>query len=386
MARWRWSMMLVVALSWCGAVRAVPAALESDWPTFQFGGQAMAPMRPIIDWLKAGNSWDSGSGTLHIVVHAPEGRRRLELTVRSVDAKLNGQKLTLPRAPFLAHGTVYAPARIALESLGVKLEWSNEPRGLVCSLGDQQMFLPVMAPNYPLVNRSGVLIGGSMAGTWADGKTLAAKLAGGEPYWVYTPTEALTATLRGGKPTVEDPGEFMSVPLPWGEDVHQDAVAFGGPWNAQPRTPRQLKLEGSPYEAAIRDVLREHRMPKAPVKLQQAMLVDLEGDGTDEVLLSASSMPADHPPVDSAAGGDYSMVLLRRVDGRQVKTYVLAAHFYTKETNAPNVDRVQSVLDLDGDGVMEILCSWMYYEGGGTDVYQLQKGIPKQVLSGGMGA
>ncbi|MBI5831388.1 MAG: copper amine oxidase N-terminal domain-containing protein [Armatimonadetes bacterium] len=363
----------------------MPAALESAWPTFQFGGQAMAPMRPIIDWLKAGNSWDTGSGTLHIAVHAPEGRRRLELTVRSVDAALNGKKLTLPRAPFLAHGTVYAPARLVLESLGVKLEWSAEPRGLVCTLGEQQTFLPVMAPNYPLVDRSGVLIGGSMAGVWSDAKTMAAKLVGGEPYWVYTPTDALEATLKGGKPVVEEPGEFLSVPLPWAEETHKDAVAFGGPWDAQPRRARLLKLEGSPYESAIREVLRDHGQSKAPVKLQQAMLVDLDGDGTDEALLSASTMNPEQPPVNAAAG-DYSMVLLRRVEGKQVKTYVLAGHFYTKETNAPNVDRVQGLLDLDGDGVMEILCSWRYYEGGGTDVYQLQKGVPKQVLSAGMGA
>jgi len=385
MARWRWVAALALALGMGGAARAVPAALESNWPTFQFGGQAMAPMRPIIDWLRAGNSWDSGNGTLHIAVNSPEGRRRLELTVRSVDARLNGQKLLLPRAPFLAHGTVYAPARLVLESLGVKLEWSAEPRGLVCAFGDQQTFLPVMAPNYPLVIRSGVLVGGSMAGTWADGPAMAAKLVGGEPYWVYTPSEALEATLRGGKPTVEQPGDYLDVALPWADEVHRDAVAFGGPWDAQPRRPRMLKVEGSPYEAAIREVLRANGQPKAPVKLKQAMLIDLEGDGTDEVLLSASTMDPEHPPV-NCVPGDYSMVLLRRVEGRGVKTHVLAGHFYTKETNAPNVDRVQSLLDLDGDGVLEILCSWMYYEGGGTDVYQLQKGTPKQVLSGGMGA
>jgi len=59
------------------------------------------------------------------------------------------------------------------------------------------------------------------------------------------------------------------------------------------------------------------------------------------------------------------------VDGK-VRTQLIEGEFYPKAKtfNAPNSYEVIAVLDLDGDGKMEVVVRSLYYEGGATSVYR----------------
>ena len=83
-----------------------------------------------------------------------------------------------------------------------------------------------------------------------------------------------------------------------------------------------------------------------------------------------------------ATAGDYSFVALRRLVDDKVQTQLFTGEFYPKadENAAPSVHEVAGLLDLDGDGALEVLVRSTYYEGGGMTVWQLQKGKLVKVL------
>jgi FG-GAP repeat len=92
----------------------------------------------------------------------------------------------------------------------------------------------------------------------------------------------------------------------------------------------------------------------------------------------------------------YSMVLLRRVIAGKVETQLIEGEFYPKDYpkaaqeegrfDAPNAYKVIAVLDLDGDGKMEIVVGSDYYEGGETTIYQCDPKKVEALLSVGCGA
>jgi len=125
------------------------------------------------------------------------------------------------------------------------------------------------------------------------------------------------------------------------------------------------------------------------VKIESILRVDLDGDGEEEVLISATNYfeKYEGAPMRSPAGS-YSMVLLRRLVAGKVETQLVEGEFYSKayqngtdddaSFNAPNVYKVIAVLDLDGDGKMEVVVASQYYEGGATTIYRCD---PKKIES-----
>ena len=75
------------------------------------------------------------------------------------------------------------------------------------------------------------------------------------------------------------------------------------------------------------------------------------------------------------------------MDGR-VKTVVLRGDYSGNKAGSmgANICRLSHVLDLRGDGVMEIVVECSYYEGGGVEVYRLKDGQAILVLSVSDGA
>ena len=85
------------------------------------------------------------------------------------------------------------------------------------------------------------------------------------------------------------------------------------------------------------------------------------------------------------------MVLLRRQIAGKVETQLIEGEFYPKaypkaaeeegRFDAPNAYKVIAVLDLDGDGKMEIVVRSDYYEGGATTIYRCDPKKIEELLS-----
>ena len=83
----------------------------------------------------------------------------------------------------------------------------------------------------------------------------------------------------------------------------------------------------------MREFLEARRMSDPKVKITRILRVDLDGDGEDEALINATNYftKDGEVPMDTAAPGSYSIVLLRRVVAGKVETGLVAGEFYPKE-------------------------------------------------------
>ena len=78
------------------------------------------------------------------------------------------------------------------------------------------------------------------------------------------------------------------------------------------------------------------------------------------------------------------MVLLRKIMKGEVQTIPLVEEYYFTGCIgecAPAVHRIAALLDLNGDGVIEVVLAWRDYEGRGKTVYQTEGDEVKKVLS-----
>jgi FG-GAP repeat len=174
-------------------------------------------------------------------------------------------------------------------------------------------------------------------------------------------------------------------------------TALAAPWNALPRKPQASDLTQEVYSDAVRDFLKTKEIEQPKVEIENILRVDLDGDGQDEVLISATNYfnKDDHVPMRSPAGS-YSMVLLRRQVAGKVETQLVEGEFYPKayptptddnaSFNAPNAYKVIAVLDLDGDGKMEIVVGSNYYEGEAITIYRCEPKKVEPLLSVSCGA
>lgn len=228
------------------------------------------------------------------------------------------------------------------------------------------------------------VIGGHSEGRWLNSGDAGRTIKVGTAYRFYT--------LKGeaGKVSASKASADEDVCLDiWIADldreIESEAIGVSAPWNPAPRPVKIADTKQEVYIKAVSDILAGEGIRKPVVKITQHLRVDLEGDGEEEVLLSATHYPTaeGEGSAPMASGpGNYSFVALRRVIGGKVVTQILNGEFYEKaqEFNAPNVHEVGGVLDLDGDGNMEIILHSQYYEGGGTTVWKCGKAEAVRVL------
>jgi hypothetical protein len=200
---------------------------------------------------------------------------------------------------------------------------------------------------------------------------------------------------KGGKPT-EPEGvpceEIWAVSL--SPKPENGVIAIAAPWNALPREPKVIDTTQKVYVDAVRDFLQTKEIDQPKVKIDNIVRVDLDGDGEEEVLISATNYfrKDESVPMRSPAAS-YSMVLLRRVVAGKVETQLIAGEFHPKayvskegSFDAPSIYKVIATLDLDGDGKMEIVVDSHYYEGGETTIYRCDPKKSEALLSVACGA
>jgi hypothetical protein len=224
---------------------------------------------------------------------------------------------------------------------------------------------------HPVIEaETGFLLGSARKGKWLDAAKTAKALRGGEKYRLYG-AEGAKGTVKGGKPKSEGepcPDVFV-VPF---EGKRDAAIGIAADWNALPRIPSFASTTQPAYLAAARQFLQSKGIKNPDVKLTRVIRIDLEGDGAEEVIVSATNYFSKDGVPSEAPAGSYSFVLLRREVKGAVKTMLIAGEFYpkAKNFNAPASYEVLALLDCDGDGAMEVIIEAEYYEGGWTTVHR----------------
>lgn len=249
--------------------------------------------------------------------------------------------------------------------------------------------LAAHAETFPIVEtQSGFLVGAAGNGKWLPVEKAKGTVKGGEQYHVYSLTEKL-GVVKGGKPKSADepcPDQQIVTLTP---KPPEGAIAVAAPWNAMPRVPRKQDTAQPVYQKAVADFLVSRKIHDPKVHITQIVRIDIDGDGEDEVLISATNyFSKDGSVPHGSPANSYSFVLLRRVVGGKVETMLIDGEFYPKaaDFNAPNEFKIAGVLDLDGDGKMEVIVESSYYEGGGMAVYRVTGKKAEQLVIAGCGA
>ena len=165
-------------------------------------------------------------------------------------------------------------------------------------------------------------------------------------------------------------------------DLDQDfGVAIGstGGWNPAPRQLKPIDLENATYKTVVANFLKKKGIARPVVKIKEAFRIDLEGDGVEEVVLSATYYKGGLTP--GAAPGDYSFVMIRKAVGRTVTDHLLEGEFHLKKIvfGAPTENHISAIADLNGDGKMEIVLYGAYYEGEFASAYEMRNGKPVKI-------
>jgi len=247
---------------------------------------------------------------------------------------------------------------------------------------------------------SGYLLGGAQNGHWMEPDMAKECVSSDLAFKTYTlagPTGQKPVkgkVVPGGEPCPE------TVILDFASDDarSEPVLAVSCPWNPAPRKTKVCDPDNKTYQKAAADVLKAAGLTNPKVRVNQILRVDLDGDGEEEAIVSANTFDPGRPGEDdpetkylpsSVEGGFHSLVFVRRLVGDTVQTIVLVQEIARPQPGRepmPVTNGVVSVLDLNGDGRMEIVTHGRYYEGEWLNVYDIEGLAAREVLSVGCGA
>jgi len=163
------------------------------------------------------------------------------------------------------------------------------------------------------------------------------------------------------------------------EQDHGVAIGSSAKWNPMPRIPKPIDLNNATYRTVVTTFLRKKGIARPVVRIKEAYRVDLEGDGVEEVILSATYYKKGLSA--SATAGDYSFVMVRKAVGKVVTDHLLEGDFIWKRVDfgAPTENHISAIADLNGDGKMEIVLYGFYYEGDFASAFEMRKGKPVKI-------
>ncbi|HEU4562119.1 MAG TPA: hypothetical protein VFS20_30100 [Longimicrobium sp.] len=230
--------------------------------------------------------------------------------------------------------------------------------------------------------RSGYLLGARVNGAWRGGPEIAPRVRAGRRYRVFGPAGEL-GVATGGRAESDAEGQC--------EDLHTvqlaprpeaGEIAIDAPWAVIPRRVARLSAAAAAgYNGAVREIVARHGIRNPEARVTGALRVDLDGDGTEEVIVSAHRETAGGGM--QVGAGDYAVLFVRKLVNGSVRTIILAEEYHprAKGGTTPYEYSIAGVYDLDGDGVSEIMIRGRYYHGGSIEVYGL-RGTTKQRLLG----
>ncbi|QFP76140.1 hypothetical protein [Deinococcus sp. AJ005] len=235
------------------------------------------------------------------------------------------------------------------------------------------------------------LLGAAASGRWLTVKETLLRLKGKEKY-LRRSLGGPAVPVVGGKPESfgEPCADAYAVSVNPTRTSDQFQLFTAAALNARPRPVNTLPTGNETYRQIVRAELIKRGIRNPNVQLVGLTRADLDGDGTQEVIIEATyyiERSGIFPP-SVGQPGDYSIVLLRHVVRGQVLTLTLGADVAPQTPLKPDdtfetrplatVIRLAGVADLNGDGQMELVLFGAYYEGSS---YSVQEWTPARGLT-----
>ena len=165
-------------------------------------------------------------------------------------------------------------------------------------------------------------------------------------------------------------------------------IAIKAEWNLFPQSYTEQSTEQESYTTLVKNYLVECGIESPKTSIKQIISVDLEGDGTEEVLIAADNTIDDQ--FEQVKKGDNAVLIFRKVVEGEVIDQIVEQDIRLNEEEYSSyyriLYRVETIADLDGDSVMEVIVRSWYYEGEGWSIYKLIHNRLELVASNGIGA
>ena len=232
----------------------------------------------------------------------------------------------------------------------------------------------VMAGN--AFNRTSLsLLGGFRDGEWLEPEQAADFLDLSGQYRVFVLGDPEQFVRIAAVQREDGPVQFCNQPeytLRMEEDIPLYTVGLNAGWQAYPRQVEKLSNHNATYLQALTDYLTANGVESPDSRIEQIVRADLDGDGTDEILLAATRFV--EPTGHSVQAGDYSLVLMRKLTADGVVTQRVLGEIYTSEEALafPPSYTLQGILDVNADGRLEVLVYRQVWEGHGTILFELR--------------
>jgi len=222
-----------------------------------------------------------------------------------------------------------------------------------------------------------ILLGGVQGGEWLTTDQTAAKIAGASEYDVYTLAKGMYQVYGYAPVTYQPYSDYLLNTDATLDETGMIGLVHG--WSARTGAVEELPSSNELYHQVVLDWLSQAGMADPQIGTIQIYRVDLEADGTDEIFISATRVESQH----TTKAGDYSMILMRKVNGSEALTVPVLVDLYAsvKPGNPfPCTYTIGNFIDLNQDGVLEVVAAYERWEGFGAAVYQVNGQNVAEVL------
>ena len=245
-----------------------------------------------------------------------------------------------------------------------------------------------IAETFPIVDvQYGYLIGGAENGKWIESDKATKSVKRGAKLQVYGVAGAVGSASVVKLDTQNEPCEDRPTVKLNPKKIKEGAIAFAGK-NPLPRKAQSVDVKDKKYVDVVREFLGERGLKDPVVQITQAVKIDIDDKGEDEVVISATHYKSGDEIPDEATPNTYSFVMLARFSQGKTETQLVAGEFYPEpkpDAAPPNKFEIAAILDLNGDGKVDIVVRSRYYEGDEVSVYERTASGFNQALSVGCG-
>lgn len=238
-----------------------------------------------------------------------------------------------------------------------------------------------MSSPFLIVQSNSFVLGGVREGQWLSPQE-ASQGALDLSTYIFYDLQQPQAEARGKAPLARKAAPcFGSYTIEL--DIQPDSFSWVGvsaPWQAAPRPVETVPALTPPQSAALEALLAQNGTTQAVYQQINAYQVDLEGDGSLETILTATAL--EEESLHMVAPEEYSLAaILRPQSDGSVAAGLLIADFYTsEELTFPSAYAISAILDLNGDGKMEIVVHGRHWEGNLLIVYEIDGSEARRVL------
>lgn len=215
-----------------------------------------------------------------------------------------------------------------------------------------------------------LLLGGVSRDEWLTPDESVERFSGEVTYSLHSLEQEYKYFLWGKTPEFQRTCENYTVGTDAGLDEAGFVTVVDG-WDITKRDAVDLTANAQDYQHFVARWLALEGVDEPQPGTLQIFRLDLEDDRDDEIFISATHLDDSQH---TTKAGDYSVILMLKVIGNDVITKLVVGDVYRSqepEITFPRTYSLANFIDLNQDGVLEVVVNIQQWEGFGAIVFQI---------------